>query len=62
METNDKKIGFALMSPAKLKEISSRGGKSAINRHKWTSEEARAMSLKGHEARKLKQSTSMGNI
>lgn len=42
--------GFALLSPKRMREIASLGGKSAHRNgtaHKWTPEEARAAGKKG---------------
>lgn len=42
--------GFAALSPERLREISSKGGKGAQAKgtaHKWTSETARAAGAKG---------------
>lgn len=45
--TPKKKRGLANVSPEKRREIASKGGKAAKNRHKFTSEEARAAGWKG---------------
>lgn len=45
-----KKKGFASMTPERLKEVCSKGGKSSQakgNGHKWTPEEARKAGKKG---------------
>lgn len=42
--------GFALLSPKRMREIASEGGKAAHRQgraHRWTSEEARAAGKKG---------------
>lgn len=53
--------GFALMSPARRREVASKGGKAAHQKgtaHEWTSEEAREAGRKGgmasHRRRKDK--------
>lgn len=53
-ETPKAKRGFAAMSPEKRREIAASGGKSARNRHRWTSEEARAAGMKGGRAKTSK--------
>lgn len=39
--------GFRSLSPERMREVASQGGKAAHNRHKWTSEEAREAGRKG---------------
>jgi len=41
------KRGFATLDPEEHHELSSRGGKNAHKRHKWTPEEAREAGRKG---------------
>lgn len=51
------KKGFAGMSPERVKEIASMGGKAAHEQHKaheWTQDEARAAGSKGGKAKKAK--------
>lgn len=53
MTEEKKKRGFAVMDPEKLKEIASRGGKSAHAQgvaHQFTPEEAREAGIKGGNA------------
>lgn len=45
MESESKK-GFAALTPEQRKEIAAKGGKAAVNRHKFTTETGRAASLK----------------
>ena len=56
--TKPKKLcGFAVMDPARVREIASRGGQAAQERgtgHKWSHEEATAAGHKGGMATKLK--------
>ena len=49
-EKKKQRRGFAIMSPAKQKEIAAKGGKASHERgtgHEWTSEEARVAGSKG---------------
>lgn len=53
----NRKQGFAVMGPLRVKEIASMGGKASSLKgtsHKWTSEEARAAGRKGAAARAAK--------
>lgn len=46
--------GFASLGPKRLHEVSSRGGKNATNRHRFTPEEAAAAGELGRQARREK--------
>jgi len=50
--------GFQRMSPERLREVCSQGGKNATNRHRWTREEAIESSKKGVAARRVKKEAS----
>lgn len=43
--------GFRIMRKKKRKAVQSLGGKNAVKRHRWTSEEAKKASKKGLEIR-----------
>jgi uncharacterized protein len=50
MEMGRKSRGFARMSPAKQRQVASKGGRAAHqkgNAHEWTSDEAREAGRKG---------------
>lgn len=52
-----RKRGFAAMDPARLREIASKGGRTARDAgvgHRWTTETAALAALKGVEARRAK--------
>jgi general stress protein YciG len=46
--------GFAAMPKEKVRELASRGGRAGVNRHQFTSEEAKIAGKKGGDAYKAK--------